>query len=102
MQATLLLSTFITAMILYSAVKNGLLGIPDMQIDGNGSSGALLKWTLDRSSSGSLPCPFALIVSIYVFRLLMFAWAVWLAFRIVEWSKWAYSALRHNGIWNRS
>ncbi len=100
-QIMLIVSTLVMAGILYSAVKNGLLGIPDMQISGNGSSEAILKWTMDRSGE-ILPRPFAVTVSIYVFRLLMFAWAVWLAFRVVEWSKWAYSAFRQNGLWQKS
>lgn len=101
MQISLIVSTFIMAGIIYSSIKNGLLGIPNMQISGNGSNAMLLKWTLDKSGE-ILPCPSALMFSIYIFRLLMFAWAAWLALRITEWAKWAYAALRQGGVWQKN
>lgn len=100
MQALFVLSTLMMAGILYSAIKNGLLGIPDMQISGNGSGQELLRWTADRSGE-ILPRPWASMVSVYIFRILMFAWAAWLAFKVTEWAKWAYSAFARGGIWNK-
>lgn len=101
MQSVLFISTIVMIGIIYEAIRHGLLGIPDMQISGNGSGPTLLKWTVDRSGE-ILPTPRALMFSIYVFRLLMFAWAAWLAFRITEWAKWTYSALRQGGVWSKT
>ncbi|MGD8701433.1 MAG: hypothetical protein PVH26_03285, partial [Desulfosarcina sp.] len=44
---------------LYTAVERGLLGIPDMQIAGNGSTRFQLNWTQDRID-GILPTPWVL------------------------------------------
>lgn len=100
MQISFVIASAIMTMILYSAVRNGLLGIPDMQISGNGSTAKLLRWTLDRSGE-NLPRPWAAMVSIYIFRFLMFAWAGWLAFKVTEWARWAYSAFRQGGVWQK-
>lgn len=99
-QALFVLSALMMAGILYSAIKNGLLGIPDMQISGNGSGQELLRWTADRSGE-ILPRPWAAMLSVYIFRILMFAWAAWLALKVTEWARWAYSAFTRGGIWNK-
>ncbi len=100
MQLGLILWTFIVAVSLYQAVQNGLLGIPDMQVAGNGSHATLLHWTVDRVEH-LLPRPRVFAWSIYVYRGLMFCWSLWLARRTVSWARWAVQALRHNGAWRK-
>jgi hypothetical protein len=82
----------------YAAVHNGLLVRPDMQVAGAGSYGSTLEWYIDRSSN-DLPPTVILSLSIWVWRLLMLAWSLWLAFRLVGWLKWAWSAFSTSGRW---
>jgi len=60
---------------LYAAVQHGLLGIPDMQIAGNGSSGFILHWTQDRIED-IVPQPWVISVPLSVFRFLMLLWSL--------------------------
>jgi hypothetical protein len=69
--------------IMLTAVANGLLGSPDMQIAGNGSSSHLLNWYQDRTSS-LLPQPAIISVPIWIYRVLMLAWAMWLAMSLLN------------------
>jgi len=82
----------------YAAVHNGLLVRPDMQVAGAGSYGGSLEWYIDRSSN-DLPETAVLSLSIWVWRLLMLAWSLWLAFRLVGWVRWAWSAFSTDGRW---
>lgn len=89
---------FTMALILLAAVRNGLLGVPDMQIAGNGSTSQLLRWTADRSR-GIPPGTGVLLLPLFIWRLLMFAWALWLAARILSWAPWAWKALTTGPAW---
>lgn len=86
---------------LYAAVEGGLLGLPDMQVAGNGSSGHTLRWTQDRIS-GPLPQPLIVSVPIVVYRFLMLAWSLWMAWSLVAWIKWSWAAFGRNGIWMKA
>src|SRR6185503_6047145 len=48
MQLALVVLTGLAAVALFEAVQRGLLGQPEMQIAGNGSVLATLRWTADR------------------------------------------------------
>ncbi|NNK44946.1 MAG: hypothetical protein HKP46_20115 [Myxococcales bacterium] len=82
----------------YAAVHTGLLVYPDMQVAGAGSYGSSLEWYIDRSSN-DLPQTATLSLSIWVWRVLMLAWSLWLAFRLVAWVRWAWSAFSTDGRW---
>lgn len=88
------------ALLLLEGVRNGLLGIPDMQIAGNGSHTGLLRWTADRSD-GLLPSAGVFTMPIFFWRVLMFAWALWLAGRILSWAPWAWQALTTGELWQK-
>jgi hypothetical protein len=84
---------------LYTAIQTGLLGIPDMQIAGNGSSNLQLNWMEDRIGA-VMPQPWALSVPLYVYRFLMLAWALWLALSLLEWLRWAWACFSKGGLWH--
>ncbi|MFZ5569908.1 MAG: hypothetical protein ACOZF0_05865 [Thermodesulfobacteriota bacterium] len=100
MQCALLVWTLIVIVSLYQTVAQGLLGIPDMQVAGNGSGQELLHWTQDRAG-GSPPRPWVIAGSMYLFRIAMFAWALWLAANLFAWGKWAVATLRVDGFWKK-
>lgn len=86
--------------VLVAAVYQGLLGPPSMQIGGNGSSAGLLRWYTDRAGV-ALPSPWVVSAPIYVYRLFMLAWALWLAWSLLAWLRWSWSAFNRGGIWLR-
>ncbi len=100
MQIGLFLLTLLMVVTLYRAVAQGLLGVPDMQVEGNGSTQVLLHWTQDRAAD-LLPQPWVLVCSMYVYRMVMFLWALWLAGNVLEWSAWAFATFRQDGAWKK-
>jgi hypothetical protein len=43
-----------------------------------------------------------LTVPIFVYRLLMLAWALWLAFALLRWLKWGWGCYTTHGLWRKS
>lgn len=83
---------------LYTAIERGLLGIPDMQIAGNHSTRLQLNWTQDRID-GFLPSPWVVSLPLWVYRLLMLAWSLWLAFSLVSWLRWGWGCFSQQQLW---
>jgi hypothetical protein len=90
--------TLLAGVTLIFAVQQGLLGYPDMQIRGNGSSSDLLRWYDDRSGD-VLPTPWLVSVPLLVYRLVMLAWALWLARALVRWLRWGWDCFSEQGLW---
>lgn len=80
------------------AVYNGLLGTPEMQVRGNGSSEYFLRWYQDRVED-ALPATQVFSVSIWFYRVLMLAWALWLAVALLDWLRWGWQCFSANGLW---
>jgi hypothetical protein len=87
--------------VLVGAIHQGLLGPPDMQIRGNDSSGALLRWYQDRSP-GVLARAGMISVPLLVYRLAMLAWALWLALALLGWLRWGWECFCSGGLWRPS
>ena len=85
---------------IYFSIQKGLLGIPDMQIAGNGSSGFLLHWTKDRIGS-TMPQPSVLSLPLYLYRILMLLWALWLAHSLLKWLRWGWDCFGEGGVWRK-
>jgi hypothetical protein len=81
-----------------AAVGFGLLGTPDMQIAGNGSYGNVLNWYADHADA-ALPGAWVLSVPLWVYRVLMLLWSLWLAFALLNWLKWGWNCYSHDGLW---
>jgi len=97
-QVGLVCLTAIALIVLAGAVANGLLGRPDMQIAGNGSSWFSLNWYQDRADQ-ILPQPTVISVPLWIYRALMLTWALWLAMSVLSWLRWGWQALNVNGLW---
>lgn len=96
-----LIGLSIIAMItVIGAIQQGLLGRPEMQIVGNRSSAWALNWFQDRSS-GFLPQAWALSVPMYIYRLLMLFWALWLALALLKWVQWGWMCFSTQGLWRK-
>ena len=93
--------TAISLGILLVAVGEGLLGYPEMFIRGQGSTSAVLQWYQARSET-LLPRPETFSVSIWWFRFLMLAWALWLAAALIRWLRWGWEQFSRGGVFRKT
>jgi hypothetical protein len=100
LQIVLILLTAAALAVFVAVVAEGLLGNPEMFIVGNGSGGTLLRWYQARSDV-ILPRPACISVSIWWYRLLMLAWALWLAASLIRWLRWAWQQFSKGGCFRR-
>jgi len=98
MQIILVVLTVIALSALFGAVSNGLLGNPDMQIAGNGSSRWQLNWYQDRIDS-TIPQAWIVSVPVLAYRVLMLAWSMWMAFALINWLKWGWECFSKDKLW---
>lgn len=99
-QVALVLLSIAALATLFEAIARGLLGQPSMQIAGNGSSAGELRWFVDRAGMRH-PQAWVLSVPMWVYRGLMLAWALWLAFALLEWLRWGWRHFARDGVWRR-
>jgi hypothetical protein len=83
---------------LYAAVHAGLLLQPDMQVAGANSHAGSLNWYTDRIAN-ALPAASAVSAPLWLFRVLMLLWSLWLASRLLRWLRWAFDCMKHGGLW---
>ena len=92
--------TLLALAVLIAAVPKGLLGLPDMHMAGNDSSAWNLRWFADQST-GVLPSGGVFSVSLWVYKLAMLGWALWLANALIGWLRWAFDAWTRDGYWRK-
>jgi hypothetical protein len=97
-QVGLVLLSVAALLALLVAVQQGLLGRPEMQVAGNGSSATSLHWYLDRQPAETSPVTIV-STSIWVYRALMLAWALWLAWRLLGWLRWGWQGFAEPELW---
>ena len=85
---------------LLGAIEQGLLGTPEMQVAGNGSSAWQLSWYQDRIA-GPLPTASVVSAPLLLYRGLMLLWALWLAFALLKWLGWGWRCFSAGGLWRR-
>ncbi len=100
-QIGLVLLTLFALASLISAVPQGLLGSPDMHVTGNGSTAQSLQWFADRSTD-ALPQASAISVPLWVYKVLMLAWALWLANALIGWLRDGFAAWTKDGYWRNT
>lgn len=83
---------------LFASIAEGLLGMPEMQIRGNGSWATTLAWFQDRVAS-EMPRARIVSVPLMVYRLAMLGWALWLAWSLLKWLRWAWACFTSGGAW---
>ena len=100
MQIGLAFLSLISLILLFFAVKQGLLGSPDMQIAGNHSTIYHLKWYQDRAYE-TLPTATVISVPLMVYRVLMLMWSLWLAVSLLNWLKWGWECFATETLWKK-
>jgi len=83
---------------LLASIHRGLLGNPEMQIAGNGSTANLLRWYQDRALATPKPA-WLLSVPVLAYRLAMLAWALWLAQALLRWLRWGWQCFATGELW---
>jgi hypothetical protein len=100
-QVSLAALTAIALLCLVSAIPQGLLGQPDMHVTGYGSSAHALQWFDDRSAD-ALPQAMAITLPLWVYKVLMLLWALWLANALIGWLRNAFASWTTDGYWRAS
>ena len=100
MQIGLAALTVLALGVLISAVPTGLLGLPDMHVAGNQSVASNLRWFADQST-GALPAAGVISVSLWVYKIAMLAWALWLANALIGWLRWGFNGWARGGYWRK-
>ncbi|MDY0189528.1 MAG: hypothetical protein RBR22_02235 [Desulfuromonas sp.] len=100
LQLTLIVLSIVALTTILAAIQQGLLGLPEMQIAGNHSSPWRLNWYQDRCS-GFLPEAWVVSVPMYIYRLFMLLWALWLALALMKWLHWGWSCFSTHGVWRK-
>ncbi|MCK5326206.1 MAG: hypothetical protein KAJ57_09355, partial [Woeseiaceae bacterium] len=90
--------TVIALMSIVVSLPGGLLGMPNMQVTGNGSYGNALIWFADRSDS-VMPVATAWSVPIWIYKVLILTWALWLSFALLRWLPWVWQCFAKQGFW---
>ena len=92
------LTLFAVTSLVFSGVRYGLLASPDMGVTGPGSGGNTFSWFVDRATP-TLPQPVVYSLPLWVYRTIMFAWALWIALALARWLRFAWRAWSAGGIW---
>jgi hypothetical protein len=100
MQTGLCLLTLLAVGSLVAAISMGLLGHPDMNIVGNGSSSELLRWYQDHSGK-ELPSGWVLSIPMVVYRLAMLAWALWISFSLLNFLRLGWKNFSQPVLWQK-
>jgi hypothetical protein len=98
-QVLFALLTVMALLSIVSSLPGGLLGTPDMHVTGNGSGGNSLVWFADRSES-TLPVATAWTAPIWIYKVLILAWALWLSFALLRWLPWVWRTFASEGFWH--
>ena len=93
------LSLFVVSA-LFTVVKVGLLGTPEVYIEGNHSSSFFLQWYQDTGTNTPTEAG-ACTLPMWVFRVLMMAWALWTALWLMRTFKWAWQSFTTGGYWKK-
>ncbi|MBL8917564.1 MAG: hypothetical protein JNJ54_01775 [Myxococcaceae bacterium] len=100
-QFAVVMVTAMALIVLGVSVYEGLLGQPEMQVRGNGSSAWALRWFQDRTTT-DFPLAWVFSVPMLVYRGAMLAWSLWMALALLSWLKWGWKAFSTGGLWKAS
>lgn len=98
LQLLLVLGSLLALVVLLNALSVGLLGYPDLRVIGHDSDAHVLHWYADRFAGQSSSVQ-VLSMPLWVYRLLMLAWALWLALTLLGVLRWAWAHFSEGGVW---
>ena len=83
---------------LLTAVPEGLLGTPDMQIVDSDHQDNTLNWFADQAD-GELPTGNTISAPMWMYKVAILLWALWLSFALIRWIPWAWRCYSRGGLW---
>ena len=98
LQLLIALWTVLALFVLLNALRVGLLGYPELLIAGNGSSARELHWYTDRVASETHTA-WVISAPLWLYRVLMLAWALWLANALMGHVRWAWAQFGDGTLW---
>ena len=98
MQLAVVTISIIALICLFATIPESLLSTPDMQVTGNGSYNYFYNWYQDNSPE-LLPQGHIISVPIWVYRVAMLAWSLWLVFALLRWAKWSWQCFSKEKLW---
>ena len=99
LQVAIVIFTFICLVSLLLVIPIGLLATPDMQVVGNGSSAYWFAFFQDQATRGELPLVQVYSLPIWVYRVVMLLWSLWVATQLINWGKWWFTSYTQGGAW---
>lgn len=84
--------------LVFSGIKFGFLSNPEMGVVGQGSGGNLFAWFRDQTAE-TLPQPLVVSAPMWIYKTLIFIWALWIAFALVRWLRFAWQGWSAGGFW---
>lgn len=97
-QVILSIWTISSIIILISIVASGLLSEPTVFVKGYDSYGTNLNWYIQTWHSDAQN-PWIISTPMWVYRMLMMSWSIWLAFNLLSWMKWMWHSYSAGGWW---
>jgi len=97
-QVVIAVMTIVALSSVVLSLPAGLLGTPDMHIAGQNSYGNVLNWFADGSDS-VLPIAAVISVPLWVYKVLILIWALWLSFALLRWLPWVWKCFSNDGYW---
>jgi len=95
-----LFTLFVVTSLVFTGIRNGLLAPPNMGILDQSYGDGFLWWFADQTT-GEIAAPTVISAPMWLYRALFFAWACWMAFALVRWLRWGFSAWKTGGAWRR-
>jgi hypothetical protein len=62
------------------------------------SPGDGFSWFVDQTTA-VLPQPEVFSLPLFVYKIAILLWALWLSFALIRWLPWAWAAFSTNGLW---
>ncbi len=100
-QMGLIALSVIALLSLFYTIPQSLLSAPNMQVTGNGSSNYFYQWYQDHSLA-VLPQGWVFSLPLWVFRIAMLLWSLWIVFALLGWIRWGWQCLSTGGLWNNT
>lgn len=98
-QSIIALWAVISVVCLVSAIPMGLLSTPNMIVTGNQSWSHFYSFFQDRSTAALFPEATVISVPMFAYRVVMLAWSLWLANRLITWAAWGWKSYSHQETW---
>lgn len=98
LQLFLAMMSVVMMMVIIGTLSMSLTGHPEMSVVGNNSHAGNLSWFADRSGN-TLPVAWAISLPTWIYKIALFAWALWFAWALFRWARWGLGCYGAGGFW---